>query len=105
MDSVHPGDLVQVADESREQAGIVFDTPSPLKVIVAVVDARRGPLFRTVHPKALSERTAESPDDAALRHLIRRTPAPTAREGRGGTGPRQARAGHTRPASHRATGK
>ena len=84
---------------------IVFDTPSATKVVVAVVDCGRGPVFRTVHPRTLSERTAEGADDRALRLLIRRTPAPVRGGAREGSGAGQGRSGHARAAMHRTTGK
>jgi hypothetical protein len=68
------GQLVKVADGGAVRDGIVFDLPSHLKVVVALVDPRRGPVFRTVHPKTLAERLEEGPDDPALRRLLRRTP-------------------------------
>ena len=85
--------------------GIVFDTPSRTKVVVAVVDRAKGPVFRTVHPDALSARAEEGPDDRALRLLVRRTPPPNRGAARGGAGGESARAGHTRTAMHRTTGK
>lgn len=85
--------------------GIVFDTPSRLKVVVAVVDPGRGPVFRTVHPGTLTEREREGSDDAALRLLIRRTPPPVRGTARGGGGVRKGAAGFTRGASHRSTGR
>jgi hypothetical protein len=105
MESIRAGDLVKVADDGPEQDGIVFDTPSALKVVVAIVDPRRGPRFRTVHPRTLAERTEEGPDDPALRRLLRRTPLPSHRDGRGGTGASHGRAGYTRAPTHRTTGK
>jgi hypothetical protein len=74
MEPVSAGALVKVAGGGPVLDGIVFDTPSNSKAVVAVVDPVRGPAFRTVHPKTLSERTEEGPDDRALRLLIRRTP-------------------------------
>ena len=85
--------------------GIVFDTPSRTKVVVAVIVAGRGPMMRTVHPDALSERTEPSSADRALRLLIRRTPRPDAGAARGGSGPGRGSAGHTRGAAHRPTGR
>lgn len=105
MDSISAGQLVKVADGGPERDGIVFDTPSAVKVVVAVVDPRRGPSFRTVHPKTLSERAEEGPDDPALQRLLHRTRSPVAREARVGPGPGRGRAGHTRAATHRTTGK
>jgi hypothetical protein len=105
MDSISPGQLVTVADGGPEREGIVFDTPSTVKVVVAVVDPRRGPLFRTVHPKTLTERTEEGPDDRALRRLLRRTRPPAHGEARAGAGAGRGRAGYTPAARHRTTGK
>jgi hypothetical protein len=105
MHSPSQGDLVTVADDGPKTDGIVFDTPSRTKVVVAVVDRARGPVFRTVHPDALSERTEEGTQDRALRLLIKRTPPP----GRGGSGAQagagRGRPGHARGAMHRTTGK
>jgi hypothetical protein len=105
MESISAGQLVTVADDGRERDGIVFDTPSALKVVVAVVHPRRGPLFRTLHPKTLTERIEDGPDDPALRRLIRRTPPPVHGGARGATGAGRGQAGHTRAAMHRTTGK
>ncbi len=85
--------------------GIVFDTPSATKVVVAVVDRGRGPVFRTVHPRTLSQRAVAGTDDRALRLLIRRTPSPSRGGARGGSGAGQGRSGHARAAKHRTTGK
>lgn len=85
--------------------GIVFDTPSRTKVVVAVVDPGRGPIFRTVHPDTLTERAEEGPADRALQLLIRRTPSPVRGSGTGGSGDGRGRPGHTRAAMHRTTGK
>ncbi len=105
MELIKPGALVRVTGEGPDLDGIVFDTPSARKVVVAVLRAGRGPGFRTVDPKALRERSEKSPDDQALRLLIRRTPAPVrggpVRDGGGVPG----RAGHARTAMHRTTGK
>ena len=105
MDLVTLGERVNVDDGGAVREGIVFDTPSRSKVVVAVFDPRRGPVFRTVHPKGLSERTNDGVGDGALRLLIRRTPPP----GRGANGSRAGvgtrRAAHTRGAAHRSTGK
>jgi hypothetical protein len=105
MEPTQTGELVKVADGGPEQDGIVFDAPSSSKVVVAVVDPKRGPVFRTVHPDTLSERTEASPRDKALRLLIRRTPPPLRGGARGGPGAAQGRAGHTRTTMHRTTGK
>jgi hypothetical protein len=106
METVSAGELVKVADGGPELDGIVFDTPSSTKVVVAVVDPTRGPLFRTVNPKALTERTQKGSDDGALRLLMRRTPpAPIRGAARGGLRGGQGRAGYQRGTSHRTTGK
>jgi len=105
MKPTRTGELVKVAAGGPELDGIVFDTPSRSKVVVAVVQSGRGPVMRTVHPDALTERTAPGPDDQALRLLIRRTPPPVHGALRGGPGTRQGRVGHTRGAAHRTTGR
>jgi hypothetical protein len=105
MESTRPGDLVKVAAGGPELDGIVFDTPSRTKVIVAVVDPGRGPAFRTVHPSTLSERTEEGPGDRALWALVRRTSPPARGAARAGAGAGHGRPGHTRAAMHRTTGK
>jgi hypothetical protein len=105
MDAPSAGQLVTVNGAGRPVDGIVFDTPSSSKVVVAVVDRGRGPVFRTVHPSALSERTEQAADDHALRLLVRRTPPPAGTAGRGASGAKQGRSGHTRAATHRTTGR
>jgi hypothetical protein len=105
MEQPSIGGLVKVAGTRRERDGIVFDTPSKTKVVVAMVDAGRGPVFRTVHPNELTERTEEGPDDRALQLLIRRTPPPVHGGVRAGTGGGRGNPGHARPTAHRTTGK
>jgi hypothetical protein len=105
MDSASAGALVKVAGDGPELDGIVFDTPSSAKVVVAVVDPGRGPVFRTVHPQTLTERAEPGAADRALRLLIRRTPPPARGGARGGASAARGRAGHTRAANHRPTGK
>jgi len=105
MASPSDDELVKVADGGAVVDGIVFDRPSRLKVVVAVVDATRGPVFRTLKPTALSERKKAGADDAALRLLIRRTPQPPRGGARAGAGVGGPRSGHSRAASHRTTGK
>jgi hypothetical protein len=105
MEPTSAGELVKVADGGPELDGIVFDTPSRSKVVVAVVDPGRGPVFRTVHPNTLSERTEQGPDDRALSLLIRRTSPPVRGAARGGVGTGRGRPGHKRAAMHRTTGK
>jgi hypothetical protein len=105
MDETPNDDRVHVATDGPQLDGILFDAPSKVKVVVAVMDRSRGPVLRTVHRKVLSERTEDGPDDAALRLLVRRTPAPARGAATGGSGARQGRSGHTRAAMHRTTGK
>jgi hypothetical protein len=105
MEPRHSGELVRVADGGPDLDGIVFDTPSRTKVVVALVDPVKGAVFRTVSPKTLSEREEEGDDDRALRLLIRRTPPPAHGAIRGGARGGGPRAGHTRGATHRTTGR
>jgi hypothetical protein len=105
METPAAGDRVSVVLGSRTLDGLVFDTPSRTKVVVAVVDPGRGPMFQTVHPDALSPREPEGPQDAALRSLVRRTAPPTHSSARGGAAGRKGAAGFTRPATHRPTGR
>jgi hypothetical protein len=105
MESASAGELVKVAGGGPELDGIVFDSPSRSKVVVAVVDPGRGPLFRTVHPKSLTERSEDGPADQALRLLIRRTPAPVRGAGGGRAAAGRGSPGHARTAMHRTTGK
>jgi hypothetical protein len=97
--------LVTVTDGGRPRDGIVFDRPSPTKVVVAVMDRRRGPVFRTLNPIALSERIDPGDDDVSLRRLIRRTPPPAGRRRASASAGQAARAAHTRGAAHRSTGR
>ncbi len=105
MDPARAGDLVTVSSDGPSLDGIVFDTPSGSKVVVAVMDRRRGPVLKTVHPRALAARSAASPDDPALRLLLRRTPQPDRGRTQSARGGGQGRAGYTRSATHRTTGK
>jgi len=105
MEAASIGGLVKVAAGGPEQDAIVFDVPSRTKVIVAVLDGGRGPVLRTVHPKTLSERTEEGPDDHALRLLIRRTPPPIRGSSDGAAGIGHGSRGHTRGTMHRTTGR
>lgn len=105
MDVASPGELVTVGGTSAEVDGIVFDTPSSSKVVVAVVDPTRGPVFRTVNPKVLTERTQAGPNDRALRLLVRRTPPPVRGGARGASPGGHGRSGYRREATHRTTGK
>ena len=104
MKSFREAQLVTVAGaDGAALDGIVVHVPSLVKVEVAVFDAERGPVFRIVHPKVLTERTEESEHDEVLHRLIRRAPA----GGRVGprSGPAHGRRGHSRASGHRTTGK
>jgi hypothetical protein len=105
VESIEIGDLVSVVGSGPALDGIVFDRPSRVKVVVAVVDPGRGPVFRTFHPDTLSEREQEGSDDTALRLLIRRTPPPVHSAARDGGTRGKGSAGFTRGASHRPTGR
>jgi hypothetical protein len=105
MEEASPGDLVTVADGSAQLDGLVFERPSRSKVVVAVVDPTRGPLFRTVDPSTVTEREQEGPNDRALRLLVRRTPPPANAVAPGATRGGQRRAGFTRGTAHRPTGR
>jgi len=105
MEQTSTTDQVTVATGSARIDGIVADMPSASKAVVAVMDRRRGPVLRTVLRTALTDREEAGPDDQALRLLVRRT-APAARgAARGDAGVGRGRAGHTRAAMHRPTGK
>ena len=99
------GDLVTVTDGSAQLDGLVFETPSASKVVVAVVDPKRGPRFRSVNPSTVSEREAEGPHDRALRLLVKRTAPSTHSSTPGGRGNEHGRTGFTRGAAHRPTGR
>jgi hypothetical protein len=103
MRSFHEGQLVTLVGDHDPLDGIVVHVPSLVKVEVAVPDTGDGPVFRTVHPKLVRERTEPGEQDDALRRLIRRT----ASAGRGGprSGAGSARRGHSQPSGHRTTGK
>lgn len=105
METTQGGDIVTVAGTGQRVDGIVFDTPSRSKVVVAVMDPKRGPVFRTVHPNALSERADAGAHDRALRLLVRKTPPPARGAARGGRQEGQGPAGYTRSTAHRSTGR
>ena len=105
MDTITVGELVTVTTDGPTLNGIVFDVPSTAKTVVAVVDRTRGPVLRSVAPDTLEVREDAAPEDRALQALIRRTPAPGRGSARGSTGGGHGRAGHTRGAAHRATGR
>ena len=103
LKSFREGQLVTVAADGGAVDGIVVHVPSLVKVEAAVAESEGAPVFRTVHPKALTPRSEPGPADESLRRLIRRASSP----GRGGPagGSGQARRGHTRASGHRTTGK
>jgi len=105
MEQIGIGDLVKVATGGPQIDGIVADTLSRSKVVVAVMDRVRGPVLRTVQRAALVERTEAGPGDRALGLLVRRTPPAARGAARGGAGAGSGRAGHTRAATHRTTGR
>jgi hypothetical protein len=105
MEPTSVGELVKVTGTGPAADGIVFDTPSNSKVVVAVMDPARGPLFRTVNPKALTERAEAGPHDRALRALMRRTPPPVRGGGTGGVAGGGGRSGYKRGPVHRTTGR
>ena len=99
------GQRVTLTEDGRQRDGLVFDMPSASKVVVAVIDRRRGPVLRTVHPRTLSDRAEDGADDAVLRRLLRRTPTPARGGASGGAGTGRGRAAFTRAATHRPTGR
>jgi hypothetical protein len=105
MSGLRHGDLVSVTDGGPARDGIVFDVPSDLKVVVAMVDPRRGPAMRTVHPRTITLRSESGAGDPVLRALLRRTPLPGAQRVGGARPGQAARAAHTRASGHRTTGK
>lgn len=96
---------MRVSGSGPDVDGIVFDTPSHTKVVVAVIDPAKGAVFRSFNTNALSERTEDGPGDRALRLLIKRTPPPVHASVRGGSSGGRGRPGHTRGAAHRTTGR
>jgi hypothetical protein len=103
MKAFHAGQLVTLVGERGELDAIVVHAPSLVKVEIAVADADRGAVFRTVHPKTLRERSVVGDQDDALRRRIRRTPS----AGRAGprSGPGRGGRGHSHVSGHRTTGK
>jgi len=101
MKSFHEGQLVTVVGEGNELEGIVVHTAGLVKVEIAVPDAERGPVFRSVHPKRLRQREVRGEHDEALRRLIRRGRASSRGGGPVGSG----RSGHSHATGHRTTGK
>ncbi len=105
MEPLSAGDLVTIATGGAPTGGIVMDVPSDAKVIVAMMDRKRGPVLRTVDAATLTAREDAGSDDHALTLLIRRTPRPAGATTRGGSNASSGRAAHTRAAMHRTTGK
>ncbi len=105
METVAIGDLVTVTGPGAPLDGLVFDTPSRAKAVVAVVDPSRGPMFRIVNPKTLTPRAQAGEHDPALRQLVRRTPVPQRGSGTAGASGIRGSAGFARGSSHRTTGK
>jgi hypothetical protein len=103
MKSFREGQLVTVVGDGEGLDGIVVHA-SMVRVDVAVADAERGAVFRTVHPKSLRERSTGGEHDDVLRRVIRRTPSGGSGR-RGGPGARDGRRGHSRASGHRTTGK
>src|SRR3954454_16057052 len=103
MKAFHEGQLVALVEEGSESDAIVVHAPSLVKVEVAVAAAEHGAVFRTVHPKALRERSEAGEHDDALRRRIRRMSS----AGRAGVrdGPGGGRRGPSHVSGHRTTGK
>jgi len=97
------GQLVSVAAEGGDLDGVVARVASLVKVEVAVEQPGDGPVFRTVHPKALTPRDEPGPTDEALRGLIHRAAAAGHSAPGGSSG--HGRRAHTRGAAHRPTGR
>jgi|1186.fasta_scaffold1036143_2 hypothetical protein len=101
MKSFHEGQLVTVVGESEELEGIVVHALGLVKVEIAVPEAERGAVFRSVHPKFLRERKRPGEHDEALRRVIRRGRAGS----QSGRPVGHGSSGHSRPTAHRTTGK
>ena len=69
------GQLVSVAAEGGDLDGVVVRVISLVKIEVAVEQDGSGPVFRTAHPKALTQRDEPGPADDALRSMIHRAAA------------------------------
>jgi hypothetical protein len=105
MRSFREGQLVTLVADGAALEGIVVHAPSLVKVEVALPDAERGAVFRTVHPKMLRERGEAGEHDDALRRRIRRTPSAGRAGPRTGPGTGRGRRGHSNVSGHRTTGK
>lgn len=105
MEPFDVNQLVTVSTGGPEIDGIVVGSPSNHKIVVALVDPKRGPVFKTLAPEALTVREEAGPRDPVLQQLIRRNPG-TARGGaQSGGGAVQGSRGHAPTSSHRTTGK
>ena len=105
MKPLREGQLVTVQEDGTAVDGIIFHVESFLKAVVAVPDEEGHGAFRTVHRKALAERSRPGEHDDALRKLISRTPS-GARSGGGAAGGQgHGSRGHSRGADHRSTGR
>jgi len=106
METTDTGDLVKVKTAGPDVDGIVVEVLKSSKVVVAVIDRVKGPVLRTVPEDALAERAEPGADDRALQLLVRRSSHASRGTARGGSGSGlSGRAGHTRAAMHRTTGK
>ena len=106
METREAGDLVKVKTGGPDIDGIVVEVLKSAKAVVAVMDGVKGPVLRTVSQDALAERAEAGSDDRALQLLIRRSTHASRGTARGGSGSGMSgRAGHTRAAMHRTTGK
>ena len=102
MKPLRAGQLVTVTDDGVTLDGIVAQTPSMLKLVVAVPEADADPVLRTFHRGALRERTRAGEHDTALRRVIGKAASAPGHDGqRSGPG----RRGHTRAPAHRSTGR
>ena len=104
MKPLSEGQTVTVIEGGESVDGIVFHVVSFLKAVVVVPEGDGG-AFRTVHRKALSERTEPGEHDEALRKLIRRTSSAAGGPVRGGGARPHGAQAHTRGADHRPTGR
>src|SRR5829696_1060615 len=103
METNDADDLVTVKTAGPTIDGILVEQLKSSKAVVAVMDGVKGPVLRTVPQDALAE---PGPDDRALRLLVRRSAHASRGTARGGSGSGMSgRAGHTRAAMHRTTGK
>ena len=97
------GTLVTVATGGPPIDAIVMSVPSPAKVVVALVDPKKGPVLQTVARDAVTEREAEGKHDPALKALIRRN-MHAHQGGLHAGGTVQQRAGFSKPTGHRKVG-